>query len=894
MILQSVTLESWRCFNRLELTGFDPWLNIVHAPNGSGKSSLFEAIRNGFLLNHDSARGEIKSVVPWGAMLGPCVEIDFSDAGVDYRLKKKFLVDKKSELMAKKGMDFAKISESKHADEAILNILDRALDTGKKEKWLLSKILLAHQGRIELDSLSDDLQRNIRTVLSAQVGGTGVYEEMIQTLYLKYFTPTGREKSGSGAHPELSRLKNEIDQAQRDLDIARVDLETFERLSTSVTELNGRISISLNHVKELEANQQDLEDKKKKYDELLRNKQTCELEIRNEELSFRNLDLTIKDIDRYSRLIAETGGLIKELQDKLPEKQAELEQAMGKHHILSQQVATLKSREEVLSSQRNVIQAARDYVRIAGNLNDLQARKVQTEGLRREIQSLNLAKSALNAPDRETLSKIKELHAGVTDISRKLEMSQLRLELIPEEALTVEVTSDGQNRVENLNPGLPVGFSGAGSISARIPGVMAIKVSGPEISVEREKADLQEFKALLEEASAPFSDASVTALEQAYESSVSIDAKIQELTRDMTRILDKHDYESMLKEMESLSKRSTERLVLNPEWSESFPDPEKMDRENQEALELIRPELAKLEPSLRNADLAIQKLKTELEQLPKDLKTRETDLASYAQELKIRQQDGKTTESRSKELESIAIKLSAASVILETFNNEIRHFGENPGPRLESLSSELKGARELAGQLKDDLVGKQALLGTVAEKAPYTTIAYLEEKLGHLKRNYDRELLRQDAIKLLNNTLIQRREEALSGITEPVESRAADIMQRIGDSRFKAVSLKQNFVPESILPQAVQAPVSLDNISGGESEQLHLAVRLALAETLVRDERHFMLLDDVLTATDAQRMDRILEILSEMTQRFQVIIMTCHPERYRSLESARFIDLLAV
>lgn len=36
---------------------------------------------------------------------------------------------------------------------------------------------------------------------------------------------------------------------------------------------------------------------------------------------------------------------------------------------------------------------------------------------------------------------------------------------------------------------------------------------------------------------------------------------------------------------------------------------------------------------------------------------------------------------------------------------------------------------------------------------------------------------------------------------------------------------------------------------------------------------------------------RIATILDEATHRFQVVLLTCHPERYRRLPDAEFFDL---
>ena len=100
--------------------------------------------------------------------------------------------------------------------------------------------------------------------------------------------------------------------------------------------------------------------------------------------------------------------------------------------------------------------------------------------------------------------------------------------------------------------------------------------------------------------------------------------------------------------------------------------------------------------------------------------------------------------------------------------------------------------------------------------------------------------------------------------------------------------------PIGVIPEALGKPVEIDNISGGEQEQLYLATRLALADVLTRDERQLVVLDDVLTSTDAERLARVMVILEEAAQRLQILVLTCHPERYRGLKEASFFDLEAV
>jgi uncharacterized protein YhaN len=101
------------------------------------------------------------------------------------------------------------------------------------------------------------------------------------------------------------------------------------------------------------------------------------------------------------------------------------------------------------------------------------------------------------------------------------------------------------------------------------------------------------------------------------------------------------------------------------------------------------------------------------------------------------------------------------------------------------------------------------------------------------------------------------------------------------------------FEPAGVVPEISGEEVSLESVSGGEREQIYLATRLALAEVLAKKERQMVVLDDVMTYTDAGRMARVMAILEEEAQHLQIVILTCHPERYRGLEGAGFVDLEA-
>src|SRR5690606_25454249 len=79
---------------------------------------------------------------------------------------------------------------------------------------------------------------------------------------------------------------------------------------------------------------------------------------------------------------------------------------------------------------------------------------------------------------------------------------------------------------------------------------------------------------------------------------------------------------------------------------------------------------------------------------------------------------------------------------------------------------------------------------------------------------------------------------------------------------------------------------AFDQLSQGAKEQLLLCLRLAVAQELATEEPQVLILDDVLVNTDPVRQDRILDVLDTQAERLQILILTCHPDRYRGIGEA--------
>ena len=237
-------------------------------------------------------------------------------------------------------------------------------------------------------------------------------------------------------------------------------------------------------------------------------------------------------------------------------------------------------------------------------------------------------------------------------------------------------------------------------------------------------------------------------------------------------------------------------------------------------------------------------------------------------------------------LKKTALSWDAARLKLEEISTQLSQFKDNPVDTVARLEKQHQAAEEAAGKTRDDEKTEEGKLQTLGARGTYSALAAAEEKVASLQAEVAGEELHADAIRLLHDTLIECRNETLAAVAGPVETVATQIFQRIAGGRMSGLKLGDSFAASNVVPEISGEAVSLESVSGGEREQIHLATRLALAEVLAKEERQMVVLDDVMTFTDAARMARVMNILEEEAQRLQIIILTCHPERYRGLGGA--------
>ncbi|MGG6311446.1 AAA family ATPase [Paenibacillus macerans] len=157
-----------------------------------------------------------------------------------------------------------------------------------------------------------------------------------------------------------------------------------------------------------------------------------------------------------------------------------------------------------------------------------------------------------------------------------------------------------------------------------------------------------------------------------------------------------------------------------------------------------------------------------------------------------------------------------------------------------------RGQRE---DLKQQLAEQQAALAETLDQ--YTVMAVCHELIGRVRRIYEEE--RQPAVL-----------QAASGY-----------FARMTGGAYRRVVMKMGS-QELMAEHAVHGPVESAFLSRGTAEQLYLSMRLAISEAVMGQSRLPLLLDDLFVNFDAARLEGALAVLRSVSDRQQIIMMTCH------------------
>ena len=204
----------------------------------------------------------------------------------------------------------------------------------------------------------------------------------------------------------------------------------------------------------------------------------------------------------------------------------------------------------------------------------------------------------------------------------------------------------------------------------------------------------------------------------------------------------------------------------------------------------------------------------------------------------------------------------------------------------EALAEQLPRITQLQQSARsrlDTLTGQLRALGSAGDID--VQLQQRRQQLQQLQGEYDAIALAMTVLDEANTTLQNRFSPALG-------ARAAEIFSKITAGRYQKVLLSRDL---SLETDSEGAQRSVQLLSQGAADQLYLAVRLAICDLVLPEDKSVpLILDDALLTFDDDRLHAALDYLLEESEKRQILLFTCQKREGAYLNGHKNVTLLAI
>jgi len=575
MILHSLAVANWRSLlTSVELGPLSDRLNVIHAPNGTGKSSLFEAMRRCLFDAHQVSGEEIEAVRPWGRSLAPQVQVEFTQSGVRYRAEKTFLDGASAHLFRFENGKFQPLADSRNADTKLREIIVASDAPGrglsKHEHWGLAEVLWAPQGALHLDSLSSSATENLRAALGVQLTGESgtLLEELLEERYQTYFTKGGKPRTGKQAAPILA-LESEHETAAAERQQRLEHQQRFEETSRAVEDARQKRGQARF---EADALRESVAQTSQQAETYLRLQSELEQKRLTEQAAKERFDAIGNSLELIGSARAEIGQLqgaiqsgetlVGDLAVELQKATDAVDAARGKRDEARRQRSSLDERTAEVEDARAFVEDSKAHQSLAARVEKLRQFEADLKKRREE-------RAALVAPDDKTIHAVRKCLAAIEVAEAALRASLMHLTVQPKKKTTIHRKSPDES--QTVMPGEKATFSGSPDVRIEIKGFGTIHASGPEGDAETHQEALQEAEKKLAKLTQPYGTQDPDRLQVVRDQANEFDLKIEQLETKIAELLDDESADDLNPQLAELNARIQERLGRFPAWKNQPP-----------------------------------------------------------------------------------------------------------------------------------------------------------------------------------------------------------------------------------------------------------------------------------------------------------------------------------
>jgi hypothetical protein len=868
LLIRRIALENFRKFReRREIAGLTDGLNIVIECNEAGKSTMLEAVRAALFLKYGSKTQLISSFQPHGDEVAPEVELDFAVGGAEYSLKKRFIGRAMAELSGPDGR-----SQNAEAEERLQRLLGfeaqgRNFDTDLA--GVLGMLWVAQAEGLSVTAPGGRVRDLIGATLEGEAGtilGSAAFERVqgrVEGQFRQFFTDKGqvaktgrlglaqqrlaaatealaeaesRERALEAAFADLDQARRQIATLRRDLDddhdaAERADLEKRLETARGAAQILARRQAEAAGAAGRLAGLQDLAD---------RHTQTLERRTGAEGR---------RDAARAQR--AALAESLDAARGKVAAAVKALDIARAEREAARSTLAAAHERET----------ARRRHEGVAA------AHERHGEVLALETRREALAADAARGVPAQVLDDLDAAEREVVRHRTLLEADGTRVELVGASGLT----RDGAPLAPGewtLTRETRIGLPGGGELVLRPPQALAGAQAALDAASARRAALLDKW-ALASPAEAR---ARNEAAREAQRHAETLTARILAAAP--------ADRDLALAAGADALKAFVAANPLAPVAAENGSPIAQLDAQREAA------ETAFARAEALHAQAAADLREAEKADTPLAVaeQTAANDCASLAQDLERLAAHADFADLAAA-LPAAREAAAAASVALEEARTAAAAFDEDTlRRRIAIIAARRKAAEQARSEVTLRIAGLEARLESeggkgLAEHAEAARDEAAAAQAAMVRIEEEGEILR-----LLRTTLAEAQAETARTITGPVATRAARYVGRILHGAEPAFG--EDLGLASIRRGGLEE--ACEHLSRGTQEQLAVLTRLAFADMLLEEGRPVsLILDDPLVYADDIRLDAMIDLIAEASERMQVILLTCRERAFRHVEGNR-------
>ncbi|GIW80896.1 MAG: SMC domain-containing protein [Gemmatales bacterium] len=906
MFIRSIEIENWRCIGKLQLNDLPDGIVVLYGPNRTGKSSLLEAVR-GCLFDFEptTKSADVMNARPWNKNGEPSrLSVAFETRGQRYRITK----------VLAGGRGKGSLEKWQHGRWQLVTDTPRtaAQETRKlleanKSMEGLGQLLWLDQGNFRLPKTGFDgtLQEKLVQVIRSMLTPRDLaFQQALQARWEKWFGQQGHRRTSPVvlAKKELAERRKKLEEMEAEYRRAEETIRAMERFRSREIELAAKLEQAETKINTLAAERERIQDRLSAYE-------IAQRELAEAEKAMAD---ALKQIQRYEtcrKACQESEQRVKELEGII----IRLNQEHAQHAQVDQQkqaeLEALCHEESQRHEAWQRLEAKRRLLELNQKEKRLQTALEQREKLEQARLDFERKLDALPAISSTVLEELRQRHKELVRLRAQRDAAAWKLIIRATEAAEASVALDTQ-------PPRNVAFVPGKAEEWTLHRQVRIHIAGfGDIELARQSDHMQVDELLRR-----------------------LDNATAEFAQQIKNLGENPDDENCV---ERLADRVREREALTQTMRHSQAEINRLDHEirdicaNRSAdttLTEISDERQKLlaqQPELASAPLSIEEvekeqltIRTEIQDVRRRLETCRQEVQSVKQLLEaLNKQLNETNQKRASAEAALAEQRKTwadcgpESTLLEQKQRaeEARRQAQAKldslqlTPEEQAINARLASAKEEKEKIRhehDDVVKQLYRLRGILEKCEGLHLKRSEaaSAVKAIDENLAQEELEADAHNLLKSTFETCREQQVEQVISPIAERVLEWAHELGLDDYRAVHFDDQFLPQTVVREGSGGRlVDFQQESFGTEEQLNLLVRLVLGGIVAQNEPAVAILDDPLVHSDALKHERLLEILRRAAAGgkdwnppagpLQILILTCHPDRFAHLPDAKMIDL---